>query len=136
MPTHIHLLLQQLEGGSISKYINLLLKSYSKYFNLKYRRKGPLWEGRFRSILVASDEQFRHLTRYIHLNPTSALLTDNPINWKYSSYKEYIKPHNNKERVCDFSDYLDIDHHSYKKFVEDQIDYQRTLEKIKHLTLE
>jgi len=136
MPTHIHFVLQQLQDDGISRYMNLLLKSYSKFFNVKYKRRGPLWEGRFKNVLINSDEQLLHLTRYIHLNPTSASIVDNPQDWQFSSYKEYIGLIDESKRLCDFSDLLDIDKAHYKTFVEDRIDYQRELEKIKHLILE
>src|SRR3989339_7490 len=136
MPTHIHLVLKQLKPGGISKFVNVILKSYSKYFNVRYKRKCPLWEGRFRSVLVETDEQFLHLTRYIHLNPVSISLADNPEDWKSSSYEEYIGRVEDKNRICAFYDYLDMDQSSYKKFVEDRIDYQKELEQIKHLIIE
>ena len=136
MPTHIHLVLKQLRPGGISKFINVVLKSYSKYFNVRYKRKGPLWEGRFRSVLVETDEQFLHLTRYVHLNPVSISLVDNPEDWKSSSYGEYIGRVDKKNRICAFDDYLDMDYSSYRKFVEDRIDYQRELEQIKNLIIE
>lgn len=136
MPTHIHLILQQLESNSISKYMNLVLKSYSKYFNIKHNRKGPLWEGRFKNVLVNTDEQLLHLTRYIHLNPVSISLVNKPQDWTFSSYREYIDLVDDKERICDFSGYFDIDSNLYKKFVEEHIDYQKGLEIIKHLILE
>lgn len=136
MPTHIHLILKQLKDGGISKFINLVLKSYSKYFNTRYKRKGPLWEGRFKNVLVETDEQLLHLTRYIHLNPVSISLVNNPEDWKSSSYGEYIGRVDKKNRICAFDDYLDMDYSSYKKFVEDRIDYQRELEQIKNLIIE
>lgn len=136
MPTHIHLILQQMKKNGISRYVNLVLKSYSKYFNEKLKRKGPLWEGRFKSVLVESDEQFLHLTRYIHLNPVTAFLVDDPKDWEFSSYREYVGLIDEAKKVCNFSKYLDMDVASYKKFVNDRINYQRELDKIKHLTLE
>jgi putative transposase len=78
MPTHIHLVLRQLKDGGISKFMSNILNSYSRYFNIKHNRKGPLWEGRFRKVLVGSDEQLLHLTRYVHLNPVTACLVDKP----------------------------------------------------------
>ena len=136
MPTHIHLLLQQLKDNGISRYINLILKSYAKYFNIKHNRKGPLWEGRFKNVLVDADEQLLHLTRYVHLNPVTAGIVDKPEEWLYSSYREYIDMVNEKESICEYRDILDITPGSYKKFVEDRISYQRELEKIKHVILE
>ena len=136
MPTHVHLILQPLKDNGISRYVNLILKSYTKYFNINYNRKGPLWEGRFKNVLVETNEQFLHLTRYIHLNPVSSYLSDNPKDWAFSSYKEYIGLNKNIKGICDFSCALDMDANSYKKFVNDQIDYQRELARIKNLVIE
>ncbi|MBN1621060.1 MAG: transposase [Endomicrobiales bacterium] len=138
MPTHIHLILEQLKENSISKYMRLVQNSYSTYFNLKYNRLGPLWEGRFKNILVQKDEQFIHLTRYIHLNPVTANIKNinNPINWDYSSYKEYLGLVQKEKMICDFSEYIDISADEYRKFAESQIQYQRELHKIRHLILE
>jgi putative transposase len=133
MPTHLHLVLKQTHEGGISKYINIALKSYSKYFNIKYERLGPLWESRFKSILVETDEYLLHLTRYVHLNPVSASLVDDSLNWEYSSYSEYLDLTADEARICEFSDSLEIKPETYKIFVEDRKDYQRQLEKIKHL---
>jgi len=136
MPTHIHLVLRQMQDGGISKYANLILKSYSKYFNIKYNRLGPLWEGRFKNILVESDEQLLHLTRYIHLNPVSISLVSKAADWEFSSYKEYLGLMNEENSICKFSDCLDISVSEYKTFVDERIEYQRELETIKHLLLE
>lgn len=137
MPTHIHLLVEQISDGGISRYTNLILKSYSKYFNIKHRRKGPLWEGRFKSVLVETDEQFLHLTRYIHLNPVSSSFVNNPKDWKFSSYAEYVCEENvEKQKICDFYKYHTMNARVYKDFVEGRIDYQRELEYIKHLVID
>ncbi len=126
MPTHVHFIVEQIADNGISHYVNLILKSYSKYFNVKYKRKGPLWEGRFKNILVETDEQFLHLTRYIHFNPVSISLVNAPQDWKFSSYGEYINENTaGRQKICDYSKYLDMDVATYKKFVEDRIDYQR-----------
>lgn len=136
MPTHLHFVLQQLQKDGISNFMNLILKSYSKYFNIKYNRKGPLWEGRFKNILIKTEEQFLHLTRYIHLNPVSGYLVNTPEDWLFSSYREYIGLVEENKKICDFSDYFNMEISSYKKFVTDRISYQRELEKIKYLILE
>lgn len=136
MPTHIHFILQQIMEGGISKFINMILKSYTKYFNTKHNRKGPLWEGRFKSVLVETDEQLLHLTRYIHLNPVSAYLVNSPEDWFYSSYNEYIGKIPNDQKICEFDEYIKLSPQEYKNFVEERIDYQRELEKIKHLILQ
>ena len=134
MPTHLHLILQQVKKNGISNYMGQVLKSYSKYFNEKYNRKGPLMESRFKNVLVETDEQLLHLTRYLHLNPVTAYLTEKPEDWIFSSYQEYIGE--KKERICEFEEFLDINGKDYKTFVYDRIDYQRKLAEIKHLLLE
>lgn len=131
MPTHLHFVLKQLKDGGISKFMNNILNSYTRYFNIKHNRKGPLWEGKFKKVLVETDEQLLHLTRYIHLNPVTAHLVDKPEEWKWSSYQDYI--FEKKESIYKYKDILDIKPDSYKKFVEDRISYQRELAKIKYL---
>lgn len=136
MPTHVHFIIQQLETGGISKFINLILKSYSKYFNIKHNRKGPLWESRFKSVLIKTDAQFLHLTRYIHLNPVSAFIVNDPKDWEFSSYREYVGLVEQDDKKCDFSSYFYMDNAAYKEFVNSRINYQRDLEVIKHLILD
>ena len=125
MPTHIHFLLTPEKENGISIFMRNLLNSYTRYFNIKNKRKGPLWQGRFKYVLIDSEEQLLHLTRYIHLNPTSSDLVANPDEWEYSSYKEYLKKTN--KSICNFSKFLNIIPEDYKNFVEEHIDYQKEL---------
>jgi putative transposase len=134
MPTHVHLILKEIRDDGISKFMESILKSYSKYFNIRHHRKGPLWESRFDNILVKDDEQFMHLTRYVHLNPVTAYLVDKPADWEHSSYKEYLGLVKNNEGLCSFSNYFNMDAASYEKFVHDQIGYQRSLAALKKIT--
>ncbi|MBL7068622.1 MAG: transposase [Candidatus Omnitrophica bacterium] len=127
MPTHIHLILKQLKKDGISIFMSKALNSYTRYFNLSTKRKGPLWESRFNRGIVKSNEQILHLTRYIHLNPVTAHLVDNPRNWPHSSYREYLSEVKNEERSCNFSEVLDITPQAYEEFVTSQIEYQRKL---------
>jgi putative transposase len=114
--------------------MNSVLKGYSRYFNIKYNRKGPLWEGRFHNVVVQTDEQLLHLTRYIHLNPVTSYLIEKPENWKFSSYHEYINPES--RLICNYKDYLCINNEEYKEFVESYIHDQRDSAKIKHLVFD
>jgi len=136
MPTHFHLIVKQLSDNGISKAINLAQLSYSKYFNKINNRKGPLWESRFKNVRVENDDYLLHLTRYIHLNPVSSDIVSFPEEWEYSSYREYLNIEKIDKKVCVFSNLIEIIPESYKKFVIDRIDYQKKLEKIKHLLME
>ncbi len=136
MPTHIHLILKQTVDKGISTFMSLISNSYSRYFNLKHKRKGPLWENEFKNVLITSDEQLLHLTRYIHLNPVSAFIVNRPGEWTASSYKEYLGEIDDAQKICNFNDLLTVVPSSYREFVENRISYQRELAQIKHLILE
>jgi len=69
MPNHYHLLISPRTENGISKFMHKLDKGYSRYFNIKNQRKGALFEGRYKSILVSEESHFYHLPYYIHLNP-------------------------------------------------------------------
>ena len=140
MPNHFHLLLQQKEKNGISKFIGNFTNSYTKYFNTKRERAGSIFQGKFKAIRIETDEQLLHVSRYIHLNPFSSFVVKSLKDlekYPYSSLKEYLG--NNKSSFCgkkiileQFDNNLEL----YKKFVFDQADYQRSLEVVKHLSLE
>jgi putative transposase len=136
MPTHIHLILKQVRKKGISIFMANILNSYTRGFNVKTGRKGPLWEGKFKNVLVETDEQLIHLTRYLHLNPITAYLVKRPEDWKFSSYREFLGEVDDKEKICNYSEILDINPVSYKKFVNSHIEYQRELANIRALFLE
>lgn len=136
MPTHLHLILEQLEDEGISTYMNNLLNSYTRYFNTRQKRKGPLWQGRFKNVLVETDEQLLHLTRYLHLNPVTAYLIKKPEQWSASSYNEFLSNADGNSKISQYDDLLDINPKSYSEFVNDRVSYQRELKKIKDLIME
>lgn len=139
MPNHFHLLLKQFRKEGISKFIANFQNSYTRYFNLKNKRVGPLLQGTFKAIRIGTDEQLIHVSRYIHLNPYSSLVVRNLEElekYPWSSLKEYIFPQRKglsfpKEVLEFFKSFRE-----YKKFVFDRANYQKELEKIKHLVLE
>lgn len=133
MRDHYHFLIRIIASDTLSRYIGRIENSFTRYFNIKYKRKGPLWQSRFRSIRIESNEQLLHVSRYIHLNPATSGLIEKPEDWNFSSYKTYIKD----EKFLKIIPELSIQNpQQYKNFVEDQIDYQRMLKSIKKLLLE
>lgn len=135
MPTHIHLILKQNTDSGISIFMSKILNSYARYFNSAHKRNGPLWAGRFKNVLIRTDEQLLHLTRYIHLNPTSAGLMEKPEQWDYSSYKEYLGQAT-KTNICEKENLFDFTPKAYKKFTENRKEYQRELSKIKSFLID
>ncbi len=136
MPNHFHFTLRQERENGIRQFIQKLSNSFAHYFNVKYKGRGPVFEGNFKAIYVETDEQLIHLSRYIHLNPTTAYLVEKPEDYPYSSYKIYLGEE--QSELIDPSPVLSqfSSPQKYHEFVSSQKDYQRTLDKIKHLTLE
>ena len=89
MRNHYHLIIET-PDANLSKVMHYLNTSYAAYFNTKYKRSGPLYQGRFKAILVDKDEYLGRLSRYIHLNPIRAHLVKDPIEYQWSSYKYFV----------------------------------------------
>lgn len=88
MPNHFHLLLQQHDLDAMNFFMRSLSTKYSMYFNKKYDRVGSLFQGVYKAVRVATQEQFLYLTKYIHLNPLKIVrkITEYP----YSSLDNYL----------------------------------------------
>lgn len=136
MPNHFHFLVRQLTSGGITEFISKLSNSYTKYFNIKHKRVGPLLQGEFKSVLVENNEQLLHLSRYIHLNPLVSGLVKDLENFPWSSYLEYSGT--SAQEICakeiilnQFKSKTD-----YQEFVLNHADYGRELEVIKHQLIE
>jgi putative transposase len=89
MTNHYHLLVETAEPN-LSTAIKWLNGSYATYSNTKRQKWGHLFQGRFKSIVVEADEYLKHLSRYIHLNPVRAKLSESPYEYQWSSYAAFI----------------------------------------------
>ena len=67
-PNHFHLLLRQKAEKGIEKFMHKVGTGYTNYFNNKYERSGALFQGRFKSIHIDSNEYLLHVSAYINLN--------------------------------------------------------------------
>lgn len=136
MPNHYHFLLKQLEEHGISEYINKVSNSYTKYFNTRHNRVGPLLQGQFKAIRIESEEQLIHVSRYIHLNPIVSFLVKDLRDHEWSSYRKYIGLGENK--ICNIDLVLSIfkTPQKYEQFVLDQVSYGQSLEMIKHVLID
>ena len=71
MSNHVHMLFYQQENErALPDMLQRVFISYSMYFNKKYHRSGPLFQGRYLASLIDSDSYLHHISRYIHRNPT------------------------------------------------------------------
>jgi len=94
MPNHFHLLIEQISDVPISNFILKLCTSYSMYFNKKYKRVGNVFQDCFKSVLVKSNPQLMWNSAYIHMNPVEANIVNNPEDYMWSSYCDFIDKRN------------------------------------------
>ncbi|MBU1046779.1 transposase [Patescibacteria group bacterium] len=110
-PNHYHFILSPLVENGIEKFMHKLGMGYAKYFNEKYDRTGVLFQGRYKSIHIGTDEYLMYLSAYINLNNKIHFLShpDSKIDkeklFYTSSWKEYIGE--KKTNFCNKSIILD-----------------------------
>ncbi len=73
MPNHFHILIKEIKGGGISKFMHDLSTAFTMYFNEKNQRKGGLFEGTFKARHVDFDQYLKYIFSYIHLNPVKLI---------------------------------------------------------------
>lgn len=87
LPNHFHLLVRQIQDGGIQNFMKKIGAGYANYFNIQNRRTGTLFEGRFKAVLIKSDQHLLHLPYYIHLNPLDLYESS----WRERKIKNYKK---------------------------------------------
>ena len=85
MSNHYHLLLET-PSGNLSQIMRHINGAYTTYFNVKRKRAGHLFQGRYKGILVEADAYALELSRYMHLNPVRAWMVAKPEHYPWSSY--------------------------------------------------
>lgn len=89
MHTHFHLAVEIPELENFSRAMQRVKWFYTKYFNKRRNRWGPLWRERFKSMLIENEEYLYACGRYIEQNPVKAGLVDDETRWPYSSARFY-----------------------------------------------
>jgi putative transposase len=135
MPNHFHLLITPIVDGGIPKFMLKLQTAYSMYFNNKNKRNGALFQGVFKSQHLNTDEYFRYMYSYIHLNPAKLkdkdwkergpkdflALKEFVLNYKYSSIGEYMRDSFTILNINAFPDYKEL-YKSKKEYFKIMID--------------
>lgn len=86
MPDHYHLLLRERKEGGISQFVRKCDISIAKYINISNERKGTIFESRFQSKYIDTNEYLLHLSLYIHLNPLDFIFGKN---WRSHGLKNW-----------------------------------------------
>lgn len=89
MNNHYHFFMET-PKGNLSQIMRHINGAYTNYFNIRHKRRGHLFQGRYKAILVEADSYAGELSRYIHLNPVRAGMAIIPEKFNWSSYRSYI----------------------------------------------
>jgi REP element-mobilizing transposase RayT len=89
MFNHYHLLVQTPEGN-LSRCMRHINGVYTQRYNRRNRHDGQLFRGRYKSILLDSDNYLTALVRYIHHNPLRAGIVSRLDDYVWSSHKGYL----------------------------------------------
>lgn len=92
MPNHFHLMLRQVVDGGIPLFMQKLGTGYTNSFNLKYKRTGSLFQGRYKFVHLSRQAHLLYLPHYIHMNPLK--LVPHPTleslrQYRWSSFLDY-----------------------------------------------
>lgn len=138
MTNHVHLLLTPCSAESCGKMMQCLGRRYVRRFNDRYKRTGTLWEGRYKSTLVDSDNYFFTVSRYIELNPVRANIVTDPAQYPWSSFRsnaqgspsDLLVPHGLYERLGTTREERQ---QRYSKFFDEDLSAD-VLEELRHAT--
>ena len=122
MPNHFHLIVRQREEDGITTFMKKLATGYSMYFNTKYEHSGTLFQGRFKSRHIDSEEYFRYIFAYVHLNPLDIFQASWKVQgikdkkearkfltqYSYSSFSDYLKSNRPESHILSTKDIPDF----------------------------
>jgi REP element-mobilizing transposase RayT len=95
MGNHYHLVLKT-RDIVLWRSMARLQGSVSRSYNRRHRLLGRLWQSRYRARVIDSDDYFRQVIAYVHLNPVAAGIVKDPAEFAYSGHREVIgtcRPH-------------------------------------------
>ena len=90
MSNHYHLFVRTREANLAQAFM-WLNATYTLHFHRRHKSNGHLFQGRYKSVLVASDAHWQHLSFYLHLNPVRAGLVSDPEDYQWSSCLDYVR---------------------------------------------
>jgi putative transposase len=101
MTTHVHLLVTPTSACGLARAVKQFAGRYAQYYNVRYKRIGTLWNGRYGALHVDNDRYWLTCLRYIEQNPVRAGMCEKPEDYQWSSYSahaygegaEWLVPH-------------------------------------------
>jgi putative transposase len=118
MTNHVHLLLTPKGAESCALLMKQIGQLHSQYFNKLYRRTGSLWEGRFRSCLVQTEDYLLTCYAYIEFNPVHAGMVRHAGDYPWSSYRENAMGSPSGGLLTPHSEYLRLGARAYAELAD------------------
>jgi putative transposase len=131
MPNHFHFQVKELTENGVTKFFRKLGTSYAMYFNIRHERTGRLFESQYKSVLIETDEQLIHLSRYIHINPFDSskinISLEQLRTYLWTSLPDYLG--DRKESFCNPSEVMAFfsSPSDYWEFLRGNIDKEEVL---------
>ena len=93
MPNHWHLVLRPWHDGDLSRFMRWLTVTHTQRFHAAHHTAGtgPVYQGRFKSFPVETDEHLFVVCRYVERNPVRAHLVRRAQNWHWGSLWHRVK---------------------------------------------
>ena len=132
MTNHYHLVVGT-PDGRLSRAMKALNGTYARQFDVRHSRTAHVFQNRFRSELVDTDEYLLTVSRYVALNPVRAGLCGHPAEWPWSSYRALAGIDAAPDFLSEtfilslFGDVTETARAGYRRFVNDELDSNRCL---------
>jgi len=119
-PNHYHFILRPICDKGIERFMHKIGMGYAKYFNIRNRRSGSLFQGKFKAVHIETNEQLLHTSVYVNLNNRVHRYPSNTF-FK-SSWNEYFDK-TNQEKICAKNIVLEQfkNEVEYKRFAEESL---------------
>jgi hypothetical protein len=89
LTTHYHLLVQTL-AATLGVGMKQLHGRHAQLVNARLGTAGPLWRGRYHSIVIETESHVVDAAAYIDANPVDAAVCSGPADWPWSSYRANV----------------------------------------------
>lgn len=139
MPNHVHIAVKEISEKGVTEFMQKVNTAYSMYFNKKYERVGPLFQGAFGARHITRDEHLKYLFAYIHLNLVKLIepkwkevgiknlqrAKDSLENYPFSSYLSYCGKSRKEDNILskkEFPDYFS-QKHDFENFINEWLTF-------------
>ena len=87
MPNHWHLLVKTFEDGELGRLMRRIAQVHTQHNHIRARSigTGHLYQGRYKSHVIDSDNYFLGAIKYIERNPVRAMLCEAVEQWRWGS---------------------------------------------------